>query len=157
VTTVSGRSRVAMTPDEVEAFLAEEHLLTCGTIGPGGRPHLMPMFYVADALRVQCFTYRASQKVRNLEREPRATLQIEAGRRYDELRGVMMECDAELVYDPDAVLAVGLALARRAEQREGLDERAAEQGREVVARQAPKRVAVRFQPTRIASWDHRKA
>jgi hypothetical protein len=94
--------------------------------------------------------------VRNLERDPRATLQIEAGRTYDELRGVMMECDAEVSTDYDTTLEVGLKLARRVEEREGLSPEAAAAYRDVVARQARKRVAVRFRPTRIVSWDHRK-
>jgi nitroimidazol reductase NimA-like FMN-containing flavoprotein (pyridoxamine 5'-phosphate oxidase superfamily) len=145
-----------MTTEEVETFLAEEQLVTCATVGARGRPHLMPMFYASEGLDVLCFTYRASQKVRNLERLPQATLQVEAGARYHELRGVMLECDAELLHDYDAVVAIGLALARRAERREGLGERAAERGREVVRRQAAKRVGIRFRPTRIASWDHRK-
>lgn len=145
-----------MSSPEVEAFLAEEELVTIATTGPSGRPHLMPLFYVAEGLDVLCFTYGASQKVRNLRREPHATLQVEAGRRYDELRGVMMECDAELTADPDAVLATGLALAERMARRERRDAVTAAVGRETVARQAAKRVAIRFRPTRIVSWDHRK-
>ncbi|HEX5192985.1 MAG TPA: pyridoxamine 5'-phosphate oxidase family protein [Solirubrobacteraceae bacterium] len=154
---MSDRDRIRMTAAEVEAFLTEEHLVTVATMGPSGRPHLMPLFYVAQGTDVLCFTYGASQKVRNLRRDPRATLQVEAGRRYDELRGVMMECDAELLVDHEDVLDVGLALARGTAQREALDAEAAGRAREVVARQATKRVAVRFRPTRIVSWDHRKA
>lgn len=154
---MSDRDRIRMTAAEVEAFLAEEHLVTVATIGRSGRPHLMPLFYVAEGTDVLCFTYGASQKVRNLRRDPRATLQVEAGRRYDELRGVMMECDAELLGDHEAVLDVGLALSRRTAQREALDANAASDAQAVVARQAAKRVAIRFRPTRIASWDHRKA
>lgn len=145
-----------MTPGEVEAFIAEEFLVTVATMGPNGRPHLMPLFYAAETMDVLIFTYGASQKVKNIERDPRATLQIEAGRTYDELRGVMMECDAEVSSDYDTVLAVGLKLAARVEERERLSPAAAAQYREVVARQSLKRVAVRFRPTRVISWDHRK-
>jgi PPOX class probable F420-dependent enzyme len=145
-----------MTPGEVEAFIAEEFLVTVATIGPNGRPHVVPLFYAAEGMDVLIFTYGSSQKVRNLERDPRATLQIEAGRTYDELRGVMMECDAEVSTDYDTTLEVGLKLARRVEEREGLSPEAAAAYRDVVARQARKRVAVRFRPTRIVSWDHRK-
>src|SRR2546422_2611871 len=50
-------------------------------------PHLMPLWYVRDGLTLYAWTYGKAQKVRNLEREPRATVQIEAGRdRYGELR-----------------------------------------------------------------------
>ena len=39
------------------------------------------------------WTYAASQKAVNIARDPRATLQVEAGEAYGELRGVMVEAD----------------------------------------------------------------
>ncbi len=39
------------------------------------------------------WTYAKSQKARNLERDARATIGIEDGVQYHELRGVMFECD----------------------------------------------------------------
>ena len=92
--------------------------------------------------------------MRNLERLPQATLQVEAGEKYAELRGAMLECDVELIRDPDTVTAIGLALAARYADATGsvpTPER-----RAIVARQAPKRIVLRFRPTRIATWDHRK-
>src|SRR5438034_3763235 len=79
-----------MSVTELARFLDEERVLTCATLGPTGRPHLMPLWYVRDGPTLYAWTYGKSQKVRNLEREPRATVQIEAGRdRYGELRGVI--------------------------------------------------------------------
>ena len=86
-----------MSGAELAAFLGAQHTLTCATLGPGGRPHLAALWYVPAAGRLDCWTYAASQKARNLERDPRATLLTEAGTTYQELRGVSMECDAELV------------------------------------------------------------
>ena len=74
----------------------------------------------------------------------------EAGTTYQELRGVSMECDAELVRDPERVLDIGVALAVRYGAAPGPELRAG------LARQAAKRVGIRFSPTRVASWDHRK-
>ena len=69
---------------------------SCATIGRDGWPHLMPLWYVVrDGRRCWGWTYAKSQKVRNLERDPRATLQVEAGAQYHELRGVMLECEVE--------------------------------------------------------------
>ncbi len=73
-----------MTDAEVTAFLAEERIVTCATMGPRGWPHLMPLWYVLRPVpeptptgvagpRLWAWTYAASQKVRNLERDPRAT------------------------------------------------------------------------------------
>jgi PPOX class probable F420-dependent enzyme len=147
---MSTRARIAMNDQERRRFLAEQHSLTCASIGPNGRPHLVELWYVPDGGQIVCWSYAKAQKVRNLERDPRATLQIEAGDRYDQLRGVMLECDVEIERDPRRVAETGIALANH---HPGAPD---EQARAAIAQQAPKRVALRFTPTRIASWDHRK-
>jgi PPOX class probable F420-dependent enzyme len=148
---VKRRDQIRMSDDERRAFLAEGLTLTCATMGPGGRPHLVPLWYVPSGETLETWTYAASQKARNLERDPRATVMVDAGSQYQELRGVSMECDVELVREPDQVAAIGLALTARYAGSE-----LGEQAREQVLRQAPKRVGLRFTPTRVASWDHRK-
>jgi len=138
-----------MSDDELRAFLAEQRVVTCATIGPNGRPHLMPLWYAVDDLVLRGWTYAKSQKAKNLERDPRATLQVEDGEMYHELRGVMMECDVGIERDPDTVATFGMALF----QRFGAT------GPEIeamVAGQAPKRIGMTFTPTRIVSWDHSK-
>src|SRR5271168_1226644 len=113
-----------MSAAEVAAFLAAERTVTCATVGPRGWPHLMPLWYVlrdaddgAQALesgpRIWAWTYAASQKVRNLERDPRATLQVEAGEAYQELRGVMFECDVIIHRDLDVVASLGAEILLR--------------------------------------------
>jgi PPOX class probable F420-dependent enzyme len=144
------RRQIRMSEAEQAAFLDAQRTVTCATIGPGGRPHLVALWFVPAGGRLDCWTYAASQKARNLERDPRATLLTEAGATYQELRGVSMECDAELVRDPELVLDIGVALAVRYGGAPGPDLRAA------LAPQAAKRVGVRFHPTRVSSWDHRK-
>lgn len=146
----SRRHAIAMTEAELHRFLQEERVVTVATIGPNGRPHLMPLWYVADGAVISAWTFAKSQKVRNLERRPHATLQVESGERYDELRGAMMECDVEIVRDTATVAAIGAAVARRYA--------GAPPGEipEFVRQQAPKRVGLVFRPTRVASWDHRK-
>ncbi len=146
------RDQIKMSEAELARFFDEERVLTCATIGPNGRPHLMPLWYVRDGLTLVAWTYGASQKVRNIERDPRATLQIEAGRdRYGELRGVMIECDVVIERDPERITQAGLRLQARYA---GGD--AGPEARERVLKQGKKRVVLRFTPTRIVSWDHRK-
>ena len=144
------RRQIRMSEAELAAFLDAQRTVTCATIGPRGRPHLVALWYVPAGGRLDCWTYAASQKARNLERDPRATLLTEAGTTYQELRGISMECDAELVRDPELVLDIGVALTVRYGGTAGPDLRAA------LAPQAAKRVGVRFHPTRVSSWDHRK-
>jgi PPOX class probable F420-dependent enzyme len=148
---VSRRDAIRMTGEEVAAFLAEQRTLVCATNGRDGWPHLMPLWYVIRGDELWSWTYARSQKVRNLERDPRCTLQIESGTEYAELRGVMIKADCELVRDPDAVAAIGAELAARYAGA-SLD---AEVG-EAMRRQAAKRVGLRFIARATATWDHRK-
>jgi PPOX class probable F420-dependent enzyme len=148
---MSTRERIKMTDEERLAFLGEERTVIVTSFGPNGWPHSMPMWFVVRAGEVWMWTYRSSQKVRNLERDPRATLLVETGETYDQLRGVMIEAEAEIVDDHDTVLALGRELGGRyAPGAEGAE---AEQA---LAHQAGKRVGIRFGPRRVVSWDHRK-
>jgi Pyridoxamine 5'-phosphate oxidase len=154
-----------MTEPEAAAFLADERTVTCATTGPRGWPHLMPLWYVLreppegePEPRLWAWTYAASQKVRNLERDPRATLQIEAGESYELLRGVMLECDVVLHRDLETVGALGHEIFARYASARGQPP-VGELPPEVstmVDKQASKRVALEFVECRRVSWDHRK-
>jgi hypothetical protein len=154
-----------MSHAEVASFLAEERTATCATVGPRGWPHVMPLWYVLrdagngePSPRVWAWTYGVSQKVRNLERDPRATMQVEAGEAYEDLRGVMLECEVVIHREPDAVAQLGAAILLRNSVSRGVDpprELPAE-ARAAVAAQAAKRVALEFVERRRATWDHRK-
>jgi PPOX class probable F420-dependent enzyme len=148
---VSRRAAIAMTADEAAAFVADQRVVTCATLGRDGWPHLMPLWFVVRDGECWAWTYAKSQKVRNLERDPRCTLQFEAGDSYDQLRGVMLKCACEIHRDLDDVTALGAEIARRYGGTD-LDDAA----REYVARQAAKRVGLQFQVRDTASWDHRK-
>jgi PPOX class probable F420-dependent enzyme len=139
-----------MSAEEVRAFLGEQMVMQCATNGPRGLPHMTPLWFVGDAAELRGWTYAKSQKARNLERDPRATLGIEDGVQYHELRGVMFECDVQVERDPVAVEKFGLELFRRYAGDLNDDIRT------MVSNQAQKRVALTFVPIRIVSWDHRK-
>ena len=88
---MSRRDQIQMSDDEVAAFLDRQRTVICATNGRDGCPHLMPLWYVVRDGRLWSWTYAKSQKVRNLERDARATLQVEAGEEYETLLGVMLE------------------------------------------------------------------
>jgi len=146
---VSRRGQIKMTPEEVRAVLAEEKTVTCATNGRNGFPHLMPLWFVVRDDRIWTWTYAKSQKVKNLERDPRATLQIESGLEYEELRGVMLRCDVEIHRDVDVVTDFAMELVGRYLG-------GGEGARESFAKQAPKRVALEFVERDRVTWDHRK-
>jgi PPOX class probable F420-dependent enzyme len=142
-----------MTDAEVRDFLDEQKTVSVATLGPKGRPHLVPLWYVRDGDALNGWTFAKSQKAKNLERDPRATLQVETGVEYQELRGVMFECDVAIEREPDQVAEYGRALFRRYASNGG---ELAPEVDEMVLAQAPKRIGLRFTPTRTVSWDHRK-
>jgi nitroimidazol reductase NimA-like FMN-containing flavoprotein (pyridoxamine 5'-phosphate oxidase superfamily) len=151
---MSRRNAIAMSADEIQAFLVEQRTVVCATNGVRGFPHLMPLWYVIRDGEVWSWTYAKAQKTRNLERDDRATLQVETGERYDQLRGVMVEARTRVLRDVAIVEALGEQIYRRyAGDAEG---NIGPEVVEMVRAQAPKRVALHFVPERVASWDHRK-
>ncbi len=150
---------------EAATFLAQERTVVCATVGTRGWPHLMPLWYVLrersggrPGPQLWSWTYAASQKVRNLERDPRATLQVEAGELYPELRGVMLECEVAIHRDLDVVKALGHEIFARYATPRG-EPPVAELPHEVgavVDLQAAKRVALQFIELERVTWDHRK-
>lgn len=155
---MSRRDQITMTDAEVGAFLEEERTLTCATQGPRGWPHLMPLWFVVRDGRIWAWTFGKSQKVLNLDRDPRATLQVEAGEQYDQLRGVMLECDVIVHRDLDTVTEVGTAILRRYQPDPAVAAGAPlpDEALAMIRAQAAKRVTFEFVERRRATWDHRK-
>ena len=148
---MSRRAEIAMTAAEAAAFIADRRVMTCATVGRDGWPHLMPLWFVVRGGECWAWTYAKSQKVRNLERDVRCTLQFETGEAYNELRGVMLKCECAIHRELDVVAGVGAEIAARYGGTDLNDE-----ARAYVERQAAKRVAMQFQVRDTASWDHRK-
>jgi PPOX class probable F420-dependent enzyme len=149
----SRRDQIKLTDRERDELLATERIVVVSSHGPRGWPHMMPLWYVLRDGEVWVWTYAKSQKVKNLERDPRATLLVETGVEYGELRGVMIEAEAELIRDTDEIVEFGKELTIR--YSEGIDSVEGDAAAALVA-QAPKRVAIHFHPKRVATWDHRK-
>lgn len=140
-----------MSDEEVADFLDEQRVVVVASNGLDGWPHVVPLWYVLKDGHIWAWSYAKSQKVRNLERDARATLQIEAGDQYSELCGVMLRVRTTLHRDSDVVAQIGGEIFKRYGSislgPEFMD---------VVRAQAAKRVALQFVPERVASWDHRK-
>jgi PPOX class probable F420-dependent enzyme len=149
----SRRDQIKLTEDEQRELLDSERVVTVASQGPRGWPHLMPLWYVVRDGEIWIWTYAKSQKVKNLERDPRATLLVETGHEYTELRGVQIEAEAEIVRDTEQVVAFAKELTVR--YGEGIESVEGDAAAALEA-QAPKRVAIRFAPKRVASWDHSK-
>jgi len=149
----SRRAEITLSADEQAELIGSERVVVVASHGPRGWPHVMPLWYVPRDGEIWIWTYAKSQKVRNLERDPRATLLIETGVSYQELRGVQIEAEAEIIRDPERIVDYAKEMTIR--YSEGIESIEGDAEAALIAR-APKRVAIRFQPKRIATWDHRK-
>lgn len=149
----SRRHAIRMTEAEVRDYLQSQRRIILVTNGLNGMPHAVPMNYGIDEQgRILISSFRKSQKVKNLERDARATLLVESGARYNELKSVIAYCKAEVIDHPDEVRSL-MALIR---DREPLSAIASDTVAEQVEASIPKRVILRFAPFHIISWDHAK-
>jgi PPOX class probable F420-dependent enzyme len=148
------RDQIKMSAEEVARFLDEQRVMNVSTNGRDGWPHMTALWYVMRGTEPWIWTYAKSQKIRNIERDDRATLLVEAGHEYHELMGVMIKARAELHREIGVVSGVGEELANRYQggQAGSIDEA----GREALKSQAAKRVAIQFHVEETVTWDHSK-
>ena len=149
---MSRRSEIKLSPDERRELIESERIVVVSSLGPRGWPHSMPLWYVPREGEIWIYTYAKSQKVKNLERDPRATLLVETGHEYAELRGIEIEAEAEIHRDLEIVFELAMELTSRYAGGAQVEGDAAE----ALKSQAQKRVAIRFDARRVATWDHRK-
>lgn len=149
---MNGRDQIALTAEERHQYIATASTLTLCTHGPQGYPHAVAMWFIVDDDgAVWMTTYRKSQKVLNMRRQPKVALHVESGITYDTLKGVLIRGDAELLDDEDTCLGL---LRRIHEKMSGA---ALPEGVEDAMRsQARKRIAIKVTPCRVSSWDHSK-
>jgi PPOX class probable F420-dependent enzyme len=151
---MSQRDRIRMSDAEIHAFLGRNKTLIICSIGPDGVPHPMPMWFAMDDDgSIRMTTFRKSQKVKNIQRDPRVSLLSEDGEEYFELRGVVLYGEAEIIDDIDFVKET---MVRISGGQAPVDPAAAEGMKAVIGGTAAKRVGLRIRPDRIVSWDHRK-
>lgn len=156
---MSNRALIAMTDSEVTDYL--EHQLTIIIIsnGQNGFPHPMPMHFCVNADRsIDMTTYKKSQKVVNCRRDPRASLLVESGERYADLRSVLIYAQTEIIDDASATVACMAACRRHSNGVLGIDSDAEADAAftETAARRAAKRLVLKFRPETTISWDHAK-
>lgn len=145
------RSQIALTPEEQRKFLEESHTIVLASNDRHGYPHPVAMWYVVDPDgAILMTTFAKSQKAVNLRRDPRCSLLIESGRTYPELRGLLIRGRATLEANTEKVLDLleRVHLKYNRTPATGL--------RDLLRRQASKRVLVRVTPERVSSWDHAK-
>jgi hypothetical protein len=141
--------RIAMTPEELGAFLESERTCRVATAASDG-PHLTALWFVWDGISLWLYSIIRSKRWSDLSRDPRAAVLVDTGRDYNELRGVELRGRVEVVGQvprtgqPDPALTAPEQLfARKYLGTETMvhDERHA---------------WLRLTPERVVSWDFRK-
>ena len=145
------RDEIKMTPAERLALLGDKQTMVLTTQGADGYPHAVAMWYAFDEDEtVWMATFGKSQKAVNIRRDSKVALLVEEGIEYEELRGVMIRGDAEIIEDDDVSYET---LCRVFERRYG---ELADGAREQLKLRSRKRVTIKITPRKVASWDHRK-
>lgn len=148
---MSRRDQIQMTPDEMQAFLDVGRDLQVASINADGTPHLVTMWYLRDGDDLCFWTYRKSQKVVNVRRDPRTTVLVATGEAYEELRGVSINGTATVIEDLDQVLEFGEKVYEK--YWGPIDNDLVREGVRVMG---AKRVVIRVSPVKTTSWDHSK-
>jgi PPOX class probable F420-dependent enzyme len=147
---INQRSQVAMTAEEIAAFIPTKRTASLVTLGPTGHPHAVAMWFAVIDGVIWFETKAKAQKTVNIRRDPRATVLVEDGLTYDSLRGVSLEGQCVIVDDIEALWQVGVSVWER------YDGPYTEEVQPLVELMLHNRVAVRFDVERTRSWDHRK-
>lgn len=118
------------------------------TLEPDGEVHAVPLWFARDGDTIVLATGSSSRKVRNLERDPRATLVLHDSRSGLEVCGASIRGRVDVVRAADAVPAIELVHGRYV----------SETGLAVSAVQeflAGDDVALRLRPESAFAWDER--
>jgi PPOX class probable F420-dependent enzyme len=152
---MSRRDQISLSDAEMQEFLSSSKTVILCSNGKDGYPHVMPMWFrLAEDGAIHMTTYARSQKVLNLKRDPRATLLVESGIGYAELKGVMFRGQVEIIEDLDQIVDTMMSASN--ERQPVTDPEQLASLREAMKKTASKRVLLRIQPEVAISWDHSK-
>jgi len=136
-----------MSREEADAFLdAKPGWIALTTLGPDGFPHTVPLGYFRMGDEVCLGTMEGTRKVRNVDREPRVSLMLETGQAGRELKGLLIQGEAEVVREPGEMLR----LKREAARQRGVPED------QMPDRVMDDAVFIRVRRVREISWDYGK-
>ena len=147
----SRRDQIRMSEEEQERFIEQQKSLQVATINRDGTPHLSTLWFDVVDGDLVFETFTKSQKIKNLERDPRISCLLEDGLVYEELRGIQINGTAELYSDPETVHFYARGVMQR--NNPGIPEELLDTAAESMS---TKRTAVVIKAQRVATWDHRK-
>jgi PPOX class probable F420-dependent enzyme len=147
---VKQRAQIRMSDEEIDEFLHGKHTMSLASLNADGTIHMVAMWYGFLEGAVAFETKAKSQKVQNLRRNPTITCMVEDGDTYNELRGVQIIGTAEVFEDRDRLIEMGKSVFERHVGPYTDDMLPA------VEMMLNKRVGIKVNAVRVASWDHTK-
>jgi PPOX class probable F420-dependent enzyme len=141
--------RLAMTPEELDEFLAAERVCRIATLGQDGSPHVSPLWFAWDGECLWLSSAVGTQRWVNVGRDSRVSVVIDSGRDYVQLQGVEILGRAEIVGEVPRTDAPNAELD--APERLFADKYANGQ-----VSHDGRHAWVRVIPDKIVSWDNRK-
>jgi len=151
---MSRREKIQLTEEEISAFIRSSKTMILVSNGRKGFPHPMPMWFAVDEDdQILMTTFRKSQKVLNIKKDPKVALLVEAGVAYQELKSVLILAEAEIIDQPEYTAEVMSKISIFRGDAAADQEDLVLQGSK---RAAPKRVVIRFKPVSVVSWNHAK-
>ncbi len=129
--------------ERIQRFLATQDVVVLATVQADGSPLGMPVWFLHSVDVLTMISEAATQKVRNLRRDPRVCIVAEAGGRAD-FRGVTIRGRAEFLPESDERRALARAFLKKYQP-----DLATRWGGDVMP---PDRVMFRIVPFRIRSW-----
>lgn len=122
-----------------ELMERKDRWIVLSTIGPDGFPHSIPIgyFFCGEKLVLGCRDQ--TQKIKNIERNPKVSLLWENGRGKDELIGMLLRGQARVVRDDQERLALKAEAARQ-------------RGESEPTSLTPGAVYIEITPEKEASW-----
>ena len=151
---MSRRNQIQLSEVEITEYLSSSRTMILVSNGKDGHPHPMPMWFAVDIDNcIYMTTFRKSQKINNLRKDPRATLLIESGDEYEELKGLVVYTDVEFIEDAESVMHILEQITLQRSEIQKSDNKDISQG---MLKTAEKRIGLKFTLTKILSWDHSK-
>jgi len=141
------RAAVRMSTGEQRQFLESGRKLVLASHARDGSIQLVVMHYGFLDNGLAFLTKRTSQKVSNFSRDPRASIIVHAGERYNELQGLCLAGRIQVIDEVDRVMEVARTMKLRYDEVKDPAK---------LERAMRNRVVLKFATERAISWDHTK-
>ena len=135
------------TKDEAHAFLdSRPGWLILTTIGPDGFPHTVPIGYFRSGDEIYTGGREGTQRLANIRRNPQVSALVESGGSMQDIKGLLIQGNADIVDDP----AETLKLTRESAKQRGTPEA------DLPTEARPGVAYIRITPKKYVSWDYSK-